>query len=190
MSRIKINPGLACIILIACLFAGWATMLTVAVLMLIFCEVDENTKGLATTVLAFYIGLTLVSMGWGLIYDAIDLVIDAITKLIATINSYLEYDSVIDITKLQSYLFTPVSNLADIADMIVAYLLVFVKFGFIISLVSGKAAKDNFIAKKINEYVSKVVNYVNSLNFVNNGQPQQPQQTYNQDVTPTQNSAQ
>lgn len=168
MSKVKINPGLAAVMLVASLFAGWGTLLMVTVLMLIFCDMEDKVKSVIVRVVSFYIGLTLLSMAWGLIYDGIDLVIDAIAKLVDTINSYLTYPNIIDITKLKAYLFTPVSNIADIANSVIGYLIVFAKFAFIVSIVAGKAAKETFVTKKINEYVAKVVNYINSVDMTNN----------------------
>ena len=60
MNKLKINNSLAAIILVAALFAGWQTMLLVVLLMLIFCELDDKIKNLATTVIAFLVGLTLI----------------------------------------------------------------------------------------------------------------------------------
>ena len=179
MSKIKLNPGLASIILLACLFSGWSTLLTVSVLMLLFCEVDDKIKGIAVKVIAFYAGITLVSMAWGLIYDGVDLIVNSIDKLIATINCYLEYPNLIDITKLKLYLISPVQNLLSIADGAIAYLLVFAKFGFIIATLGNKAVKENIVVKKINEFVAKVVNYINSIDVpaqqpVQQAQPVQP----------------
>lgn len=177
MSKIKLNPGLAAVILLACLFSGWATLLTVTVLMLLFCEVDDKVKSVAVKVIAFYAGITLVSMAWGLIYDGIDLVIGSIDKLVATINCYLEYPNLIDLSKLNAYLFTPIKNLAGIANSVIGYMLVFAKFGFIIATLANKAVKENFIVKKINDFVAKIVNYINTLDVpVQPAQPVQPTQ--------------
>ena len=163
MNKIKLNLGLASIILLACLFSGWATLLTVTVLILLFCDVDDKIKNIAIKVVAFYAGITLVSMAWGLIYDGVELLVGSLDKLIATINCYLEYPNLIDITKLKTYVITPITNLLSIADGIIDYLLVFAKFAFIIATLANKAIKENIVIKKINEYVAKIVEYINSL---------------------------
>ena len=75
MNKLKINNSLAAIILVASLFAGWQTMLLVVLLMLIFCELDDKIKNLATTVIAFLVGLTLISILWALIYDGVNLLL-------------------------------------------------------------------------------------------------------------------
>lgn len=161
MNKIKISSGLASVILLACLFSGWGTLLTVAVLMFLFCELEDKVKGVAIKVIAFYAGLTLVSMGWGLIADGVDLVISSLNDFIAIINGYL--DTPIDVTKLYLYLLTPISKLVGIADGVIVYLLTFAKFGFIIATLGNKAMKENFLVKKINEFVAKVVNFINSI---------------------------
>ena len=46
MNKLKINNGLAAIILLASLFAGWQTLLLAVILMLIFCEVNDKVRNL------------------------------------------------------------------------------------------------------------------------------------------------
>lgn len=173
MSKSKISSGLAAVMLIGSLFVGWQAMLIVTVLLFAFCEVDERVKNVAIKVITFYLGLTLVITVWGLVYDGVDLIFSSIDKIVATINSYLDYGKQIDIEKLQSYVITPASNLLKIADNIASYLFVFVKFGFIVSLFTGKNQKDNVITNKINGYVSKALAYINSFEMPVNQMPQQ-----------------
>ena len=61
MNKLKINNGLAAIILLASLFAGWQTLLLAVILMLIFCEVNDKVRNLMVNVIAFLVGLTLIS---------------------------------------------------------------------------------------------------------------------------------
>lgn len=63
---------------------------------------------------------------------------------------------------MQSYVINPASNILKIADNVVSYLFIFVKFGFIVSLISGKKQKDNVITNKIDGFVNKVLNFINS----------------------------
>lgn len=163
MSKGKVSTGIAAIMLIAGLFSGWQVLLLVTILLFAFCEVDDNVKNIAVKVITFYIGLTLVITAWGLIVDGIDLVFKSFDKIVATINSYLEYSNQINLDKLESYVITPASNILKIADDIASYLFVFVKFGFIISIFTGKNQKDNMITNKINNYVNKVLTYINNL---------------------------
>lgn len=162
MNRIKINIGLAAAIILLSMFAGWQTLLIVTVLMLIFCETDEKFKGIAVRVIAFMAGLALVSYAWDILYEGIKLGISGLNTLIATLNYYL--DDPISITKLNQYLINPVSGVLDFLNSGVTYLLMLAKFGFVVATLSGKAVKENIIVKKINEYVSKVVNYVSTMN--------------------------
>ena len=48
---------------------------------------------------------------------------------------------------------------------LVGLLLVLAKLSFVISLIGNKNMKENVITKKINEYVTKIINYVNSIDF-------------------------
>ena len=88
MNKVKINPGLASIALLASLFAGWQTLLIVTVLLFAFCEVDEKTKGVATSVLAFFVGFTIISWGWDLIESVLYMVPSLLTKFVEIINKF------------------------------------------------------------------------------------------------------
>lgn len=167
MGKVKVNSGLASVIVLASLFAGWQTLLIVVALLLLFCDMDEKVKGIIIKVVSFYAALALVSLGWGLITDLVDLIIESLDKLIAVVNGYLDYANRIDITKLSVYVLNPVSSLVDIADGIISYLLVFAKFAFIIAVLGNKQVKENPIIKKINEFVEKVVAFINNIEVGN-----------------------
>ncbi len=173
-NKIKINPGLAGIILLACLFAGWQTLLLVVILMLLFCEVDDKIKSIITRVVTFYAAYAIVSTAWDLIVGGIDVVFGLINDLLETINSFLDYSDKIDFSSLNNYFLTPLSNIVDMADSVVSFLFLVVKFTFIVSTIQNKPTKENPITKKINEFVNKIVNYINGLEFGNVAQPVAP----------------
>ena len=97
MNKLKINNGLAAIILLASLFAGWQTLLLAVILMLIFCEVNDKVRNLMVNVIAFLVGLTLISFAWSIISDGISLVFKGIESIVNVINSYLSYTNLISI---------------------------------------------------------------------------------------------
>ncbi len=161
MNRIKVNNGMAAAIILMSMFAGWQTLLLAIVIMLVLCETDDKFKGIAIRVVAFMAGITLVGYAWDIIYQGIQLAFSGLNTLISTLNYYL--DSPISIIKLNQYLIDPVTGILKFLDSGVTYLLMLAKFGFVVATLSGKAVKENFIIKKINEYVSKVVSYVNNV---------------------------
>lgn len=165
MGKVKVNSGLASIIVLASLFSGWQTLLIVVALLLLFCDIDDKVKGTIVKVVSFYAAIALVSLGWGLITDLVDLVIDSLNKLIGVVNGYLDYSNRIDISKLTLYVLNPINSLVDIADGIISYLLVFAKFAFIIATLGNKQVKENPVVKKINEFVAKVVTYINNMDM-------------------------
>lgn len=173
MSKLKINSGLASVILLACLFSGWATFLTIVILMLIFCEISDSVKQVLIRVITFYFGITLLSMAWGLIVDGVNLVIDSFNDFIGIINSYLT--DPISVYKLEAYLLTPIAKVVSLADGIISYLFVFIKFSFILAVLGNKKLKDNFIVIKLNIFVDKVVSFVNSFDMMQNNMQQQNQ---------------
>lgn len=174
MTKAKVNPGLAAVMVVASMFAGWQTLLIVSVLLLLFCELDEKVKTIMVRVITFMAGLALFTMCWNLIVEGIGVGTKSLGGAFDVINDYLEVGSKIDTTKLNSYLINPVNRITNIADGIVSFLITLAKFAFIIALLTGKKAKDNAISTKINGYVTKFVNYVNSTdsnntNNMNNG---------------------
>lgn len=187
MSKFKINPSLAAALLIGGLFIGWEKLVTISVLLLIFCEIDKKTSDLMTKVLAFLIGISLFSLAWNLISDGVSVIISAFDGLVAVINSYLGFEHAIDISKLHLYLLDPIKNVVNIADSLIGYVLVFAKFAFLLGIITGKTIKENFITKKINELVNKATSSISNFefgqmqnqSFVNTVQQPQPMQYQN-----------
>lgn len=161
-NKIKLSSGLASLILVATLFAGWQVVLLVMLLMFLFCEVEENVKNVASKVLTFYVGFTLVSMAWELIISGINLVFGSLDQIVAIINVYRDPLDLITLAKFT----TPFVTVIAVVDSIFNYLLTFVKFGFIISLLTGKAIHNNPVSSKINEYMTKAINYISSMDSV------------------------
>lgn len=161
MSKVKINSGLASVLVLASLFAGWQTLLLVVLFILLFCELNDTIKGMIVKVISFYAALALFTVLWGLIKDAFPLVVDSFDKFIQIIEGYIEES--IDLSKLHAYLFDPINSLISIADSIVQYLVVLVKFIFIISVLANKVMKENFFVKFINKYVDKIVDFINGI---------------------------
>lgn len=160
MNKVKVSTGLASLVLVASIFAGLGTMLTVIALLLLFCEVD-NIKGVIVRVLSFYLGLLLFQTLWGILVDGYGLVCSTIDGFVNVINSYL--DKPVTITKLHRYLLDPIKSILSICDNIVDFFVVIIKFGFVVSFLEGKVAKENFITKFVNKFVDKAVAFVNGI---------------------------
>ena len=161
MNKLKISKALASLILLGCLFVGWETALIVVVLMLIFCDI-EDIKSVMVRVLTFYVGITLFLMLWNLIVDGYSTLYTSIQALEGTINGYLSKP--LDINGMYKYFLTPVKSLIGILDIIVKYLVVVVKFLFIIAVLTNRKEKENFFSKFINKYINMAVSYVNNIN--------------------------
>ena len=110
MTKLKINYGLASLMVIASMFAGWQTLLLVVILLLLFCDIDEQLKNVITKVVTFFIGYTLITMIWSLIVQGSDVLLNSIDNILKTINSYLSYGNQIDVSKIHSYFINPVSS--------------------------------------------------------------------------------
>lgn len=162
MSRVKLNSGLGAIILLACLFSGWSTLLIVSVLMLLFCEMDDKVKNIMTRVISFFVVITLISMGWAVIVEVFDLLFSTIEKFFTIINCYS--DSPATLFKFTKYFVTPIETLLSLIGGVVSFGITVSKFAFIIYVLIDKNCKENFITKKVNMFISKVVGFINNVN--------------------------
>ena len=161
MNKVKVSTGLASLVLVASIFAGIGTLLTVIALLLIFCEVD-NIKGVIVRVASFMVGVLLFQALWGLLVNGYDVITGLVDKVFSIINNYL--DEPIEIgTKLHKYLFDPVRSVISACDSVVDYFILLIKFLFVVSFLEGKVAKENFVSKFVNKYVDKVVAFVNGI---------------------------
>lgn len=164
MGKVKINNNVAALMIVVSIFAGFETLLIVTALMAIFCDMNDKIKPLIIKVISFMAGLALISLGWKLISNGVDLVFDLFENIIKIINSYLSYSSKIDITDFETKFVSPVKIIVSSIGTIISYLILVFKFGFIISVVSGKAMKETAWTKKVNKFISKFVNFSNSYN--------------------------
>ena len=161
MNKIKISSGLASVMLVACLFAGWQTLLLVTLLMFVFADVEDKVKGTAIKVIAFYVALILVSTGWDLIVSGYGVVYSSITDLVMLINNW--FNASLDLSGLYQYALTPINSLLDIADTLVGYAFSLIKFFFILAVLGNKPMKQLPLVKTVNDFVAKVVTYINSI---------------------------
>lgn len=157
MTKVKMNSGLACAMLVASIFAGWEALLLVTLLMFIFVEIDEKIQNVAIRVITFYVGYTIVSMGWNLIYSCVDVVVDAIKNVVTIINTYVDPVDYVDASKI----IVPVTSILSVIDSCVSVLLLLARLGFVVSVFTFKPSKTTPLSTKINEYVNKVLNYIN-----------------------------
>ena len=160
MNKVKVSTGLASLLLVASIFAGLGTLLTVTALLLVFCEVD-NIKGVIVRVVSFYVGLLLFQTVWSIIVSGYDLVYSTIDNFVSILNSYL--DKSVSILKLHQYLLNPIKSIISICDSVVDFFILLIKFGFVVSFLEGKVAKENFISKFVNKFVDKAVAFVNGI---------------------------
>ena len=172
MNKIKVNTGIVSLVLLACLFSGWQTMLIVSILLFLFCEVDEKTKQIAIRVITFYVGITLIGLAWDLIEGGVGLILDTIQKVLDLINYYRRSLDILTIAKVS----TPIITVLGIGSSIITYLILLTKFFFILAVLAGKEPKENPFSKQVNNFVSKAVNFINNLNLNITQGPVNPQQ--------------
>ena len=162
MSKVKLNPGLGALILLASIFSGWSTLLIVSVLMLLFCEMDDKTKYIMTRVISFFVVITLISMGWNIITEVFTLLFSTIEKFITIVNCYSDIPTTL--FKFTRYFVTPIQTLLSMIGGIVSFGITVSKFAFIVYVLIDKKVKENFIAKKVNMLISKVVCFIDKVN--------------------------
>ena len=162
MNKLKINKALAALMMVASIFAGWQTVLIVAILLLIFTDIEPGTKEMMTKVIAFLLVLTLIDYGWDLIAGAWNFVQNVVAELVGFINSYLDYGKQISLVKLELYFFGAFDHIFNIGTKAVAIILVAAKVFFATGILFGKKHKPNAISTKIEGMIAKIINYVNT----------------------------
>ncbi len=161
MNKSKVNTGIAALLVFASIFAGWDVLLIVSVLLLIFSEFNDKTKDVTVKVISFLAGISIITLGWSLIVNGVDLLFNVIEKFVDIINSYLS--DPITMINLTRYVITPISKLVEIGDKIFDYIIIIIKFKFILDILNNKPIKNNIITK----FVNKVINFINQCNGVN-----------------------
>lgn len=111
MNKIKINSGLACLILLVSLFVGFETLLLVSILMLLFCECDDSVKINMSKFITFMAGIAIFKLSWTVVSNGISLG-TTINNLIQIFNSYMTRP--LDTIKLQVYLLNPIDNILEV----------------------------------------------------------------------------
>lgn len=165
MNKIKLNSGIAALILIVSFLTGWGTFVTALVLMLLFAEVDEKTESLAARLGTFIVGYLLFSLIWSVIDSAATLIIKDVGSLADGVNLLVEKIA----HKYSSDYFTgPATTVWNTIDSIVTILMMLTKFGFVVAVLSNKPESNNFIAKKIRNYVNMVFSFINNIGNGNN----------------------
>ena len=169
MNKVKISNGLAVVMLLASVFAGWQTMLILIVLLFAFCDVNDTIKNTIIAVVTFRMGVTIVNLGWDVIKDFASAALDLYNSLVIYVE---DYDVLATLTKISGW----INTLLNIADDVIKALITLTEIGFVVAIFVGKNRKQNFVSRKIDEYVSKAVNYINNLNRASE-QPVQTQTT-------------
>lgn len=157
INKLKINPGVASILLLAAYLLGGSTLFTVAIFIFCFCEVDDKIQNTAVKVFTFFIGITIVSVGWNIIISAVGLLLSAVNKAFSYLNT--NFDVTLDYIKIM----TPITDTVDIVDNVVKLLIKVADIGFVISVISNKPGKSTPISGKIDEFVNNALNYVQSI---------------------------
>ena len=154
INKIKINPSVACALLVAAFLFGGATLFTVAIFLFCFCEVDDRIQQTAVRVFTFFIGITIVSLGWNLIVKGIGIGTGFIEKLIDLINNVgdagIEYQKVM----------VPLEGFIDLFDRAICLLIELARLVFVVGLLTNRPGKPNFVSKKIDEFVTKAFGWV------------------------------
>lgn len=157
-TRPKINTGIASIMLLASVFAGWQTMLFIGIILFAFCETEEKVRDNAIKIISFLVGFTIVSLGWDLITKCVYFIPDTIRTLVGIINGILPVLSQIHIDGLLN----TIPELFSIADDLVSIVFVLVKLSFVIAVLSGKDTNKFFMSNLFSKYIAKALHYANN----------------------------
>ena len=157
-TRPKINTGIASIMLLASVFAGWQTMLFIGIILFAFCETEDKVRDNAVKIISFLVGFTIVSLGWDLITKCVYFIPDTISTLVGIINSVLPVLSQIHIDGLLN----TIPELFSIADDLVNIVFIIVKLSFVLAVLSGKDTNKFFMSNFFSKYIAKAIHYANN----------------------------
>lgn len=158
MKKLKVNSNLLALLVLISLFAGWEYMIIVTAFIWCFCESSQNLKNLTISAIAIYAGCYLFSLLWTLIYDGYGLGVDALEGFFGIIGSYSS--DVTMPTELTQYLLNPLAIVMDFLGNVVKFIIILVKFKFVISVVTNRPMAGVF--SKIQEYINYFINFANS----------------------------
>ena len=147
------------LLLIASIFVSFETSLIILALILLLSNLDEEKKKVYSKVATFLIGLTIFGFVCNLIVEGAGLVMKTILDFINIINCYLKEPIIVN--GLQKYAFSPIDYLLGIFDNLVSFIIILVKFLFVIALLNNKDWNKNKVFCFIECFVDKLVNYVN-----------------------------
>ena len=82
INKLKLTPGVASVILLAAFLGGGTTLFTVAIFFLCFCELDEKIHNTMVKIFTFFVGITIVTLGWNIIMSGANLVVGFVSLLI------------------------------------------------------------------------------------------------------------
>ena len=173
MKKFNVNANLLALLMLITLFAGWEYMIIVTAFIWVFCESSKNLKDLTIRTIAVYAGCSLFNILCSLLTGVYDVVIKGLNTLlefIATLGAesldfslkFAEF-----VTKLNSYFLNPVDDIVGILGSLIALLILFIKFKYIVSTLSNKPLKGflGFVQK----YIDAVVDFANN-NLYEEGQ--------------------
>ena len=151
MNKVKVSTGVASGLLLASLFAGIGSTLIIAVLLLIFCEVEDFKKVLIR-VLSFSVAIVILTTGWSLFVDLYGLFLTIVDSFVQFIDSFLK--TPLDVSGLYKYFLTPVKILINMIDSIFDYVVAIIKLGFVIVLLKKKDVKETFLSKMVSNFIN------------------------------------
>ena len=155
MNKVKVSNGVAAGLLVASLFAGIGTTLTIAVLLLIFCDIEDFKKVLVR-VLSFAVAMFILTAGWDLLVNLYGLFLTIINSLVEFIDSYL--NKPLDVSGFYRYCLTPIKTIINMIDSIFDYVVAAIKLGFVVIFLKKKDVKETFLSKLISNFVNSFGN--------------------------------
>ena len=187
MNKVKVNSGLAAIMVVGGFIAGWQTLLLVCAFLLLFAETDDKVKDVMVSMITFAIGFYLINYLIDMIFYGINNIgmtaLRDLDDIVDSIIVKIDYQKVGIMTK---YFISPLDKIITLVKNVINLLLDVAKFGFVVCVIANKPIKDGGIMGKVKGYVKDAVNYVNNFGKA----PAAPAQAPAQPTTPSEPSAQ
>lgn len=158
MKKFKINENLLALLMFGSMFAGWQYLIIVAAFIWVFCEAGKSLKDLTVKVLALFGACAVTYLAWDVVTQGIDAIFGGLKHFFEMLVSWgVDSDLVYN---TDQYLFTPINKVVEIADSLLTFVVLLVKFKFIYSVISNKEMKGAFFP--VQHFLDKILVFANN----------------------------
>lgn len=154
-----LEPKILIILIAAGVFAGWEYLLLLTVAVYLLSD-SVSSKQLLIKTLVFMASILLVSYGWQIIKEVLELGIGCLKDFVNYLVTIEVLDDVDVLTSMNNFVFTPFTSLVNLLSSVISIVILVAKFCYVAILLSF--AKKGFIFSKIDAFTTKIYEKLSS----------------------------